>query len=328
MELESYREDEIQALIALIELSKPIETLNNNFYTFYPSSLKAAQTYFRDAAVDLTSAVKSLTHKGLICREKDTCLLTPEGKEAARAARSARPPIWYWYQEFYRAIQNSQAYSDYCQRVFGADLGQHGFSDMEQIELLSELLDIKAETSILDIGCGDGRIAEWLSDQTGAHVTGMDYIPLAIEGAQKRTAKKKDRLEFLVCHLDALEQLEDRFDLILSIDSIYFGKSIETTLQKMKNRMKPSGEMAVFCDEDLSDELDTLTLDHTQKDLSAAHHAHMQCKHKIAKSLEASFEAEGNRFIWENLMAESIDDPAPFDPVKHPPRYLYIIRRA
>ena len=40
---------------------------------------------------------------------------------------------------------------------------------------------------VLDLGCGNGMIAEYLSDQSGAHVTGIDFIPKAIQDARART---------------------------------------------------------------------------------------------------------------------------------------------
>ena len=37
-------------------------------------------------------------------------------------------------------------------------------------------------------GCGDGRIAEYLSDRTGAHMTGLDDISEVIRLARERTS--------------------------------------------------------------------------------------------------------------------------------------------
>ena len=56
---------------------------------------------------------------------------------------------------------------------------------------------------IVDLGCGNGMIAEYISDVTDAHVTGLDYIPTAIAQAQARTAAKADRLTFPVGDINA-----------------------------------------------------------------------------------------------------------------------------
>jgi hypothetical protein len=94
----------------------------------------------------------------------------------------------------------------------------------------------------------------------------------------------------------------------------------------MLDRLMPGGMMAIFCAEALSCELKALALEYDRQDLSQAHHAHLQKKHQVALEMKADFEAEGNGFIWENLMAESIEEPSPFDPIKHPQRYLYHVK--
>jgi hypothetical protein len=54
----------------------------------------------------------------------------------------------------------------------------------------------------------------------------------------------------------------------------------------------------------------------------------MQRKHAIVKEMKEQFESEGNLFVWENLMAESVSDQSLYDPEKTPMRrYLYIVKR-
>ncbi len=306
-----------------------LETPNNNFYTFHPANLQAARTYFRCFALDLSAAFDSLTQKGLLCRERDLCLLSPKGREIAKLLRRARPPIWYWYKEFYRAIESSQAFATYCKQTFGEDLGQHGFSDMQQIKKMLEVIHLHPGARLLDIGCGNGKIAEYISDHTGTQVTGIDYIPEAIEQARRRTAKKKKRLHFEVCAIDDLNRLTGPFDAILSIDSIFFGENLDATLQCMQRLLTQDGKMVIFCEEDLCSLLKKMSLEYECFDLSQMHHEHLQRKHRTAKELQAAFEAEGNRFIWENLMSESISSAAPFD-AQNPSvrRYLYHLTNA
>jgi len=42
-------------------------------------------------------------------------------------------------------------------------------------------LEIKTGDKVLDLGCGAGGISEYISDETGAHVTGLDYAASAID---------------------------------------------------------------------------------------------------------------------------------------------------
>jgi hypothetical protein len=41
-------------------------------------------------------------------------------------------PMLDFYTRFYAATKNSPAYDTFCQRVFGMNCPQHGFSDMSQ----------------------------------------------------------------------------------------------------------------------------------------------------------------------------------------------------
>jgi SAM-dependent methyltransferase len=318
------REDEIQALIVLGELSDPIETPNNNFYRFYPKSVEEARVYFRRFALDLAEAYPALARRGLVYREGAVWHLTAGGQQAAREARRKRPPIWYWYKDFYTAIEHSRAFSRYCERVYGIDLSQHGFSDLDELRWMLDMVQLDGSARVLDIGCGNGKIAEYISDRTSAHVTGIDYVPEAIAQARRRTASKQARLCFQVGNIEELDLPGNSFDVILSIDSIFFGQDRAPTLARLKGLLVPDGEMVIFCGEDLSAALAQNQLTCQVYDRSREHYQHLQMKRRGGTELRQDFEAEGNQFIWENIMAESIDDTVSYDAARcSRPRYLY-----
>ena len=88
--------------------------------------------------------------------------------------------MFQWYQDFYHATKDSKAYARFCELVFGMNISQHGFSDMHQLQKLIEVTRMSAGNAVLDIGCGNGLMAEYFSDLTGACVFGIDYSPEAI----------------------------------------------------------------------------------------------------------------------------------------------------
>jgi ubiquinone/menaquinone biosynthesis C-methylase UbiE len=326
--IDNYREDEIQALIVMAELTGPVKTPNNNFYKFFPKTMAEAQTYFRRFALDLPAAFETLAEKGLLYKENDKWSLTNTGKAIARDIRRLRPPIWYWYKDFYIAIEKSKAFSEYCRLVFGKDLGQYGFSDINQIHEMLEIVKPDKTSQVLDIGCGNGKITEYISDLTQASVTGVDYIAEAIDQALKRTEGKRNRLNFKVGNIETLDFEGESFDIIMSIDSIFFGKDLKATLASLREILKPDGQMAIFCEEDLSSALREDGLAYRVYDFSAEHYAHMQLKHRVVSVMQKAFEDEGNTFIWENLMRESIASPEPYNPeISSMRRYLYHVKR-
>jgi SAM-dependent methyltransferase len=144
-----------------------------------------------------------------------------------------------FYEKFCAAVGHSQAHCEFCERVFGIDLGQPGFADLRQLELLQRAVGLGSADRVLDVGCGDGRIAEYLSDAAGAHVEGLDFIESAILAARRRTAAKSDRLSFAVADINRLDLPPITYGIILTIDSIYFSGDYAATVRTMKAALRP-----------------------------------------------------------------------------------------
>jgi 2-polyprenyl-3-methyl-5-hydroxy-6-metoxy-1,4-benzoquinol methylase len=337
----SFTEAERQVLIALIELCDPIETPNNTHYTFYPKNLAQAATYFRGLREDWSAAYLSLERGGLLSGTLADCTLTEMGLAAARQERLDHPPIWYWYREYYTLTARSSAYSRFCERLYGRNLTQTDFSDMAQIDFLVQQSGLQPGMCAIDLGCGNGLFAEYLSDATGAHVNGLDYIPEAIAQALQRTQAKRSRLDFSVGNLDHLSAIHARFDLLTSIDTLYMPNDLPHTLNRMANLLTPRGKMLIFYTEMVFDPsqprdrllpggttlaraLESVALPYRTWDFSASTHALLQRKRSLALEMQPEFPAEGTLFLYDHLINESSDGAAAYDPATaNVCRYLY-----
>jgi ubiquinone/menaquinone biosynthesis C-methylase UbiE len=121
---------------------------------------------------------------------------------------------------------------------------------MEQLDTLIEKLKLKPGEVALDLGCGNGRIAEYISDFTGAKVIGLDFAAELIGEAQCCTVDKRNRLDYVVGNMDELLFEEKSFDAIISIDTLYFVENIGLTVRKLKSLLRPStGRLAIFYDQ-------------------------------------------------------------------------------
>ncbi len=340
---ENYTEAEIQLLIALIELAEPISTPNNNHYIFFPKTMEEAACYFRGLHQDLTSAYASLTKKGAIVNPPHPPLLTPAGRQLAVDLRAARPPIYYWYQESNKTTQTSTAYADFCERLFGKNLCQYCFSDMDQLNQMLSVLHLNPSSKVLDLGCAKGMIAEYFSDTTGAQFTGIDYSEEAVAQALERTQSKRSRLDFQIQNMDDLKFPEACFDAVISIDTLYMPNDLTKTLRKVVEMLKPGGQILAFytqmidpghgnrdellpANTPLGVSLREIGLPFTTTDFSPANTIHLQKKHLLGQQMKAAFEKEGSLALWENIMAESESSLAPYDPGHASiTRYLYRI---
>lgn len=253
-----------------------------------------------------------------------------------------------FYNAYYLATEHSQAHHIFCERVFGRDLCQHGFADLEQLGLLMQVTQLGVGHRALDLGCGNGMIAEYLSDCTGAHISGLDYITRAISQAQQRTAMKADRLAFMVGDLNRLELPGSAFNVVLSIDTMYFSEDYTATLRELKRALRSGGQMAIFFshgrepwvpEEEFSKETlppektplaDALranglafrTWDLTRQDYELA-----QRRIAVLTELEPQFEAEGARFIYDNRMGDAKGFSQAIEAGLHA-RYLYHVQLA
>ena len=231
-----------------------------------------------------------------------------------------------FYTTYYAVIEHSQAHHTFCERVFGKDLGQHGFADLEQLELILHITRLAANHHALDLGCGNGMIAEYLSDHTGAHITGLDYIPQAIHHAQQRTASKAQRLAFLVGDINQLHLPTSAFDVILSIDSIYFSDDYISTLRSLKAALRPRGQMAFLYSfgrepwvpkeafsaamlvpdqTPLAQALQANNMPFQTWDLTDQDYRLAQRRKAVLMELQPQFEAEGLQSIYENRLGDA-----------------------
>ncbi|MBR6570532.1 MAG: class I SAM-dependent methyltransferase [Clostridia bacterium] len=66
------------------------------------------------------------------------------------------------YEAFYTMAERSSAFSSFCKEAFGEDFSQDGFSDVSQIDLVLEYVQLNNNSRILDIGCGNGKMLGYL----------------------------------------------------------------------------------------------------------------------------------------------------------------------
>ncbi len=249
-----------------------------------------------------------------------------------------------FYEKYYNAIATSEANAVYCERLYGKNLGQQGFAEISHLEHLIEVTALNADCTVLDLGCGNGMMAEFISDRTGAQITGIDFIPFAIEQAVLRTREKLDRLHYLMMDIADLDFPASTFDVVLSIDSLYFSDLTET-LGRMRNILKPGGRMGIFYAQswepwtpiesyprekvhphrsDLATVLQKFDWQYQVWDYTEQDVEHARRKELISEELRPRFEAEGNSFLYENHIGEALGIQKAYTEGVHG-RYLYLV---
>ncbi len=250
--------------------------------------------------------------------------------------------MYEFYQRYYAAVQTSQAHAVFCEQAYGENLCQHGFMDMDQLDCLLDALRLSPAEKVLELGCGNGMVTERISDRTGAHILGIDYIPEAIRQANERTMEKHARLAFKVGDIGKLDFPPGAFDVMLSIDTLYF-RDLPQTLQQVMQMLRTGGRMGIYYThgiwEDpsyppesllpdqtpLAEALQQLDLPFEWRDFTRQDHDLAVRKINALERLQPLFEAEGNQFLYENRMAEARGQKK-FTEQGTSRRYLYTAR--
>lgn len=247
-----------------------------------------------------------------------------------------------FYQRYYAAVATSRAYAGFCGRVFGRNFGQHGFADMAQLDALVATLSIEPGDRVLDLGCGNGAMAAYIAEVTGAHVTGIDFSPTAIGQALRLAVAHPGSLDFQVADIAALPFPSASFDVIVAVDTLYF-TDLDATVADLKTLLRPGGCMGIFWSQgadperpievfpretlppdcsDLAQALQRQGLAYQVMDFTVADLQHAQLKRTVLLDLQPQFAAEGNTFLYDNRMGEAEGVIAAIAAGAHA-RYLY-----
>jgi len=341
-------ERRILTVLALFETGRKIE--NSNEYVLptgkerVKPTVEGIRSFLKDGASieeqKMHASVEWLLKNGLVIRESDCYFLADIGRKLGKKFKTER--MSKGYDDLLSRTGKSRAYSMFCERVFGKDLSQFNVLDMEQLNTLIGKLDLKPRETALDLGCGNGGVAEYISDITGARVTGLDFANELIKISQQRTADKKSRLTYLVGNMDELSFGEGSFDAIISIDTLYFVDSIDATINELKRLLKPAtGRLAIFFDQNVNQDepRDSLFPDNTKVgkalrnndltyetvDFTANSRQIWIREIEAAEELKELFIKEGNTDIYEDRAKDAKQTLESIESGRHV-RYFYLAR--
>jgi ubiquinone/menaquinone biosynthesis C-methylase UbiE len=108
----------------------------------------------------------------------------------------------------------------------------------------TELLALKKDETILEIGCGAGKaIKLLLKDDSVRHIDGLDISKTVLKSARLRNRSeiKKKRASFVHGKANSLPFQDRQFSRIFSIHSLYFWDSIPDCAMEMHRVLKDNG---------------------------------------------------------------------------------------
>ncbi|MFX0205391.1 MAG: class I SAM-dependent methyltransferase, partial [Candidatus Hodarchaeota archaeon] len=196
--------------------------------------------------IDSDSAINSLINKNLVINDGIELKLTQFGEKIGKVIRSKQ--LSDWYNDNLIRCAKSEAYAVFCEKVFGKNLFQFNVLDMDQLETLISTMNLNSNDLVLDLGCGLGKVTEYIQQKTGATITGIDFAEQLIKWAKTNKKSNENVLEFHVGNINNLSFPPSSFTAIYAIDTLYPDNvdDLEVTIAKLKELLKPNGQMGIF----------------------------------------------------------------------------------
>lgn len=152
-----------------------------------------------------------------------------------------------------RIIEHYDAVSPYYRSLWGEHI-HHGYwirgdesketAQIQLIDHLAQLANIKTGSRILDIGCGFGGSSLYLAKRYDAQVIGITISPVQVQMAKEAAAKTSLDVSFLL--MDAEEmQFPRPFDLLWSVESISHYHHPRKFFASAAKLLKPGGCFAL-----------------------------------------------------------------------------------
>lgn len=242
------------------------------------------------------------------------------------------------YEAFYAMAGKSNAFRSFCKDAFGEDFSQDGFSDIRQIDRILQYIPIQPNVHILDIGCGNGKMLGYLQEKTGAYIHGFDYSGEAIRTAQALFPLNSEFKEGII---DKIDYPQESFDVIISMDTMYFTKDMTAFVAQIKKWLKPSGVFFVGYQEGdviprtenahttmLSKALMQNDLCYEVEDITVQTYELLKAKRIAAIKHQGEFEAEGCMDWFDMLIGQTECATSTFERFHEKmARYINVIRK-
>lgn len=165
------------------------------------------------------------------------------------------------------ASLNSKVYKNFCKELYGTDLIQYNMVTASQLETLEKVCAFQEGQTLVDLGCGAGDITERLSQKYSLKSLGIDFSEQTVKEASERT-KTSANIQFQVHDIFNLPKNLGTFDVVLSMDTIYFTQDKKRALENWVKLCKPGSKFVLFFTQVVNDSENQWKLESHSTDLA------------------------------------------------------------
>ena len=128
----------------------------------------------------------------------------------------------------------------------GRTLGQTSWVTTEESNEIPQLLDLRLNSSVLEVGCGSGGYALHLAEKVGCRLVGLDINAAGVRNANQLALARglASRAHFEQCDVSKNLPFDDKtFDAVFSNDVLCHLPGRPEVLGEIFRVLKPGGRM-------------------------------------------------------------------------------------
>lgn len=122
------------------------------------------------------------------------------------------------------------------------------YSKYEINDWIFDILKIKDDDSILDVGCGTGKQLIPIAEKTNGLVVGVDVKNESLDHIKEELKRNDNNVKLILSSMEDMhEKLKGfpKFDIIISCFAIYYSKKPEETIKQLKELLKDGGKFFI-----------------------------------------------------------------------------------
>jgi ubiquinone/menaquinone biosynthesis C-methylase UbiE len=130
--------------------------------------------------------------------------------------------------------------------TYGEDLGQTSWVTTEESKEIPRLLDLRLDSSVLELGCGSGGYALHLAEKVGCRLVGLDINASGVRNANQLALARglSSHARFEQCDVSNNLRFDDNaFDAVFSNDVLCHIPGRAKLLTEIFRILKPGGRM-------------------------------------------------------------------------------------
>lgn len=142
-------------------------------------------------------------------------------------------------------------------------------------EFVNELMSVKEGDHILEVGFGPGHLLFKMASQIGSgRIEGIDFSKTMLAMAKRRNKRyiADGKMRLQQGNFDEMPFMENSFDKICTVNTLYFWKDPENTARKLLNILKPNGKLVIGYEDIVPSEHNLISSDifniYSNKDIS------------------------------------------------------------